>query len=240
MKKAFTYMFDDENIAKKLLVLFGINLIAYFIMTWFRVFPTEGFITLLLCITALTAGIISTGYGISCVKSFIKNEQLPYIDFTKNALLGLKFILAILITAVTIFACSIIFYLLMKLLFLPIQIILAIFYTVIFFVFLFYSLGLSRNFAQTEHVLSYLQLKKVTAQIKNNKTAYLKAFGYYILFTIVMSVLNYLVGQILIFFVGFKSINILILSLFNSLFTTYTIFVSSYLVANSMAIEENE
>lgn len=237
MKNAFTYMFKDNGIQKKFLALWAIYLATAILKGILPMFGEFSLPYIINRIAAIFLLLISTGYGVACTQSLIKKEDtLPFLNI-KNIISGFKATVAVLLLAASIIIG-------LYLVIVGVRLInpIASVYTfkilggIIFLTVVFYLNGFSRYFAKTESWLSFFQFKKVTNQIKENTSTYLKAFFCYIGFALAIYLFKYLIlgGLCMVL-----SQNVMtIYSVIESLLTTYVAFFTYYLIANCIKEEE--
>ena len=245
MKEAFNFMFKDNMLKKKalivLLFLFIANLLTNIAST---IAPPKGAAPSLtytiLAILGMLFLFIPNGYGITCVKSFIEQKEnivLPFLNIKNNFILGLKqaiaILIAVLLLGIGITATTIVFSLIFGLVKLEslVAIIAPILVFLVIITFVYYSLGFSYIFATTENLTSFLQFKKANEMIKPVKKQYLLT----LLLMVILSIVTGIISAVVMSLVGNIGIVGLVLStLISSIVSIYFLYVYSFLVSRAL------
>ena len=253
MKEAFYYMFKDNMIKQKALTYFGFIFIAQFLTQWADVYAPEvkGAIPpiqyFVLFILGFIAMFIPTGYGVSCLKALIEQKEnpvLPFVNIKNNFILGFKltasFIL-LMLSFMSIFslgvgisfipfpvmrAVSAIFMILMLILLIPFFIALVI-----------YSPALYTIFAKREWFTTFFRFIKSTKLIGEGVGTYFKGLGLIILLMIAFGIINSIFGIIFGLIFGKSVIFALLFTLTTSVFSTYTVYLYSYITSRAVKHE---
>lgn len=232
MEKAFTYMFKDNKIMNKSLILIIL-----------------AFAESILNILGLIIAPIICGYKISCVKSIMEQSEnyiLPYANIKKNFVLGIKVLLSaffgsipyIMIGTVLVilginlciqkcFVYGAVLFILTGLICLP---------------YLYFSMAFERIFAKTESMFSYFQYKEAYREMSSDHSHYLL---YAIAMPIILAVLcgtiffvlfslSSIIQMLLQTTINAKVVSILFITIFSaviSIIQIYSCYYYSYLTA---------
>jgi len=250
MLEAFNYMFKDNMFKKKAFMYFILFFIANFICNYSKMFfsaikhlPNHHYsliFSLLLIFAllfAISLFIVSGGYNISCVKAIIeqkKNYILPFINFKRDIIIGLKYGISLLVLLLTLFLIYVFVVALVGLI-MPfatefISKLLNIILTILPF---FYMLAFTCIYAKTEKLASYVSFFVATKLISLDFWNYFKYFTVCVVFLILWNVINATIMGI------FDSgvVQLFIRSLLLSLIASYTVFLCAYLTAKSVKSE---
>lgn len=232
MINAFTYMFNDNKFFQKALFYFIFSFATQFSLESAKVLYARNIFTtaILLYVVGIIFSIIVNGYFISCVKALIsqnKNYVLPLFNI-KMLLPGVKYTLAFFLAVL----CLSFVFLLVFILSIFIGKILSSLIIIIFVLLLAaYFNALAFIFANTEAFTSFLQFEKATNLIKNNMGKYCKGLIIMIIVFVITEVINYILSAV------FKNTGMFIKILIPTIFTTYTIFIISFVIAKSISSE---
>ena len=228
MEKAFTYMFKDDKFLNKAggyFLLFFISQLCYFLCSSFsekKIAISSSPILLLCFFIGFFITIILSGYSFNVIKSIILKKEniiLPYINFSNNIRLGLKwfastFLLISVICAICLSGVVLLhnipsaklwislFYFLILILF--------------FFICLIFAPALIVIFTKTEKITSIFRFGLASKLIANNSGNYFAGFGILIIIGIIFISLS-LFGSFFMLVYPFLS--------------TYIIYVIAYIYA---------
>lgn len=253
MRNALSFMFKDNMLWKKWLSIYGL----IFLPVVFLIFA---FLTRLLSNTAFAYGgdliaivlagiafiyviLTYTGYAFVCIKSITTQQEnivLPYINFKKNWILGLKscvgsFIYTLILGSIMIVSLLIIHCLKLYATLVAPDIlgavgvisasILILAGILILAIGLTFSMGFSWLFAQTEKINSFWQFKTILNLIKENKKRYFSAVIFNFLFFSILAIIEFVLNK----YVHKTAGNAFYLLLF-----PYITFVGAYFTAKSI------
>ena len=240
MKEAFNFMFKDNMLKNKVIIYFLFLFLANLFNNYANIFapackgclaPPQYYILYLIGTIIM---LIPSGYGISCIKSFVvqsDNYILPFVNVKNNFVLGIKLGISVLIMAfiLTIIAT---FAGILSVLISPLStpIVLGVIGIIGVIIISFYSMAFSYIFATTESFLSYINFKKATNLIKNGIKHYIISCLLFFLITIVLGIFS----SLLTLLAGVNFIGIAIISILISLISCYTVYVFAYITAKSI------
>ena len=232
MINAFTYMFYDNKFLQKAIFYFIFCLSTKLCLEFATVFSEQNiYITaMLLYIVGTIFSIVTNGYFISCVKALIsqnKNYVLPVFNM-KSLLLGIKYTISIFLAGLCLF--FILFFVFILSLFLG-KILSGLIIIIIALTFTAYFNALAFIFANTEAFNSFLQFKKATNLIKNNADEYVKGLIILIIVLVTIAGIDYIVSAI------FKNTGMFATVLISAILSTYSIFITSFVIAKSIRHE---
>lgn len=240
MEKAFTYMFKDSMIAEKALYYFVIAFGVDYLIKMSVFYANNDYSWIYVLLALIFAFILYLpfyGYLISCIKAIMTqsdNIVLPCLNFCKNFILGLKFMLSGLIVGILFFLISALF------LFMPVFLLFVIkgALGVILFIFgvlivLFSIIALTVYtpafvciFAKNEWITSFFRFPRATILIKNAPGQYFISLLVYIGIAMIAGVADaiasLMTGNIVLMIAG---------SLISAAIATIVVFVTSYIVA---------
>ena len=232
MINAFTYMFYDNKFLQKAIFYFIFCLSTKLCLEFATVFSEQNiYITaMLLYIVGTIFSIVTNGYFISCVKALIsqnKNYVLPVFNM-KSLLMGIKYTISIFLAGLCLF--FILFFVFILSLFLG-KILSGLIIIIIALTFTAYFNALAFIFANTEAFNSFLQFKKATNLIKNNADEYVKGLIILIIVLVTIAGIDYIVSAI------FKNAGMFATVLISAILSTYSIFITSFVIAKSIRHE---
>lgn len=235
MINAFTYMFYDNKFLQKAIFYFIFCLSTKLCLEFATVFSEQNiYITaMLLYIVGTIFSIVTNGYFISCVKALIsqnKNYVLPVFNM-KSLLQGIKYTISIFLAGLCLF--FILFFVFILSLFFG-KILSGLIIIIIALTFTAYFNALAFIFANTEAFNSFLQFKKATNLIKNNVGEYIKGLVILMIVLVITAVLDYILSAV------FKNAGMFLKILIPAIFTTYSIFITSFVIAKSISLEYAE
>lgn len=235
--KALTYMFKDNMIGKKFAQVY-LLLIVLLILSVFTPFFKEPIrelplamafpIASIILIVKYLSEILIWGYLISCLKSNLfrsENIILPFVNFKRNLIVGIKYFLATFFMALAMIALVCLIMLLYKIA--PsLGVIGGLFGVIIILKFLFFSLALTSLFAKTEDIFVYFKFKKAYQLIKGN-------VGRYIISSLKLLLIAILVIPVL----ESEWLSPILVNIVAFVTLPYLIYVIAYITAN--AIDKN-
>ena len=245
MKEAFNFMFKDNMFVKKALtysaVVFVATLcsnIANTLAPQANTLPSLQFI--LLSIIGFILMFIPSGYGVSCIKAFIEQNEniiIPFVNIKNNFILGLKLTISIILVTLLFGIVIAIVAIILALIFSLLNaisigaIILGLLILGLILTYTYYSLAFCYIFATTEKFTSFLQFKTATNLIKIN----LKHYTLSVLLFVVLSLVVGVIGMIMLSLLAiFGLIGITIATLFAALISGYTVYLFTYLNSKSI------
>lgn len=245
MKEAFNFMFKDNMFKKKafiyVIVAFIANLISNIANTMApqpNTAPTIQYI--IIFIVGALLMLIPSGYGMSCIKAFIEQNEnivLPFLNVKNNFIIGFKLAVSVLIMAL-IFGLGItILAILLAIVFSMLKaisagtIVLWVLMLALILILAYYSLAFCYIFVTTEKYTSFLQFRNATRLIKND----IKHYSLSALLFIGLTILVGILGTIITALLGLFGIVGLVLStLITAFISGYTVYVFTYLTAKAV------
>ena len=249
MKKAFYYMFKDNQFLKKgLLYAFLLALSNTFILisSFFAPacprctvsYPPQFYI---FSILGLLINFITVGYCFRSIKALSEQKEeflLPDFNVVKSFLNGAKYVLGLFLPFISVyviyFATDIIS---TKLGLADNQIILSIYSSIILIFFGFYMLAFCRELALTGSPIAFFKFRKVIKSAHKNTKKYLICFGLaalvFILNSGLTSLISYLFMLVFIktkFYIAGTVLNLIVSAIIN----TYFAFTAILLAAKSV------
>lgn len=239
MKNAFNFMFKDSEIKGKIFIYFIFVFAMNFLTLISDGSDTQNKIYLTDAILAVLFSFIVNGYWFSCIKSLREQENsIPFVNFKKDFVKGAKFTLATLLITMVLALVIMGLYMCIKSVpeniktFGAVSLLLFMTCSVLFFT--VYSLAFSSIFAKDGLITTFFRFKKATHIIKQSGKAYFKGLAMFILINIV-SILITAFGA---GFFGTQIIGLGLTALLMSVISSYTVYVTSYILNRSVRIED--
>ena len=245
MKEAFNFMFKDNMFKKKVLTYFIVTFIAALLSNIANTMVPEpntlpSIQYVILFILGSVIMLIPNGYGVSCIKSIIEQDEnivLPFLNIKNNFVLGFKLAIAIIIMTlvfgISIALVAIVFAIISSLL--NVQgigaICLGIFLTLLTIIVLYYILALCYIFATTEKFTSFLRFKYATQLIKNDIKKYTLSVLLFIALMILVGIISAIVAVI---FAALGIVGMVVYTVISTLIGSYMVYVVSYINAKAI------
>jgi len=245
MKNAFTYMFKDNMLVKKTLLLFTLVLLQTsfpFISSWLSKYAGTSenlpaalgmlLLGLIVSLLGLICSIIFCGYFVTCVKSIAAQKDnivLPFINIKNNLILGLKYMVAyglfmLIVIGMFLFPLVLTAIPASRVLGIVLLVLTALFVIALLALF---SIGFMGVFAHTEKLTSFIQFNKVFKLICDNKKQYFIALLFGALYSILIPIITFAIPYGIRLIVYF-------------LLIPYTAFVMAYFPAKAIPKEQFE
>ena len=230
--------------------------VANFILQWANTYlpctpktlpPVQYYLLLILSTIAM---FITQGYHLNCIRAIIeqrKNPILPYMNIKNSFVMGFKFNLSLFILMLSVFIgiLGIILLCAMIIGFSPLAnsqttfvstcfALLIILISIIgFFAFIIYLPALCCMFAKTEMLTTSFRFIRATKLIKQDVGNYFKYVGMFILLTVNLFLINF----VMMIPLRGNAASSFIITFLTSLIEAYTVFVFAYLIARSVKPE---
>lgn len=245
MREAFVYMFKDNCFGKKAILYFTLSFIASVCSAYALMHSCTGacpitagngiFIpnktnTVIYQMLGSLFHLLILGYFNICINAITKqvnNIVLPFFNFTSSLLKGLKYFLAILFPVVSFALITGILQ--------EINILAAnLFLTIILFFYLIFSIAFFWLLANENKFLTFFSYKKAIKKVLEAPAKYFKSIIFISLICVLTFIINFIIGFIFALFNLSLLTTMLSANLVASIVSTYTAFVSMFLIAKSI------
>ena len=239
MKEALTYMFKDRSFIKKAAIYFIMSLIAQIGFNFVSInqnsvpFPP----LLLICVLSILISFVLAGYYFSVIKSIIDGNDdnvIPFINFGKNIVAGLKWFVAVIMFSLCLFIILAVFLISIMAIYKHGFVATAGFLSIPFYVIFVMGLfalfpGLIVIFAKRNEITSLFKIKEAFNSLCANAKEYFTGYIMYIILAALIYLIYGFMYDISIIYKDVISVNPQILTysstLLNSIITSYFVFV---------------